>query len=303
MAAFIAAQRDAHGIPHATACRALGVSQSWFYKWAHGDASAQHARRARLGIGVARLFAHHKGRYGAPRLTAELREAGERVSENTVAAIMREQGLVARAKKRRKQTTRPGRGRWRAPDLIGRQFAAAQVNRKWYGDGTEFATDEGKLFLDSVLDMGSRRIVGFALGEHHDTELAYGAMAMAIAVRGGKQAVAGVIFHTDQGSEYTAGAFQAACTRLGVRQSMGRVGSALDNAVIESWHSTLEFELRRDARFATRAQARREVVDWIDDYNHTRRHSALGMRSPIAYEHALAHSPPDQGQQKQASAA
>jgi putative transposase len=204
-----------------------------------------------------------------------------------VAALMRELGLASRRKRRRKNTTRQGRGRWRAPDLIGRQFAASTVNRKWYGDGTEIATGEGRLFLDSVLDMGSRRIVGFALGEHHDAALAYAALAMAIAVRGGAEAVAGVIFHTDQGSEYTAGAFQAACTRLGVRQSMGRVGSALDNAVIESWHSTLEFELRRDARLATRAQARREVVEWIEHYNHDRRHSALGMRSPIAYEQAL----------------
>ena len=110
---------------------------------------------------------------------------------------------------------------------------------------------------------------------------------MAIAVRGGKDAIDGVILHTDQGSEYSAGLFRAACARLGVRQSMGRVGSALDNAVIESWHSTLEFELRRDARFATRAQARAAVADWIDQYNHDRRHSALGMRSPIAYEQAL----------------
>jgi putative transposase len=288
VAAFIAAQREDHGIPHATACRALGVSPAWFYKWRHGDASAQHARRARLGIEVARLFAAHKGRYGAPRLTADLREAGERVSENTVAALLREQGLQARPKRRRRKgTTRPGRGDRRAPDLIGRDFAAEGLNCKWYGDGTEIVTAEGKLYLDSVLDMGSRRIVGFALGEHHDAALAYAAMAMAIAVRGGAEAVAGVIFHTDQGSEYTAGAFQAACTRLGVRQSMGRVGSALDNAVIESWHSTLEFELRRDARLATRAQARREVVEWIENYNHDRRHSALGMRSPIAYEQAL----------------
>ena len=287
MAAFIAAQREDHGIPHATACRALGVSPAWFYKWRHGDASAQHARRARLGIEVARLFAAHKGRYGAPRLTADLREAGERVSENTVAALLREQGLQARPKRRRRNTTRPGRGDRRAPDLIGRDFAAEGLNCKWYGDGTEIVTAEGKLYLDSVLDMGSRRIVGFALGEHHDADLAYAALAMAIAVRGGAEAVAGVIFHTDSGSEYTAGAFQAACTRLGVRQSMGRVGSALDNAVIESWHSTLEFELRRDARLATRAQARREVVEWIENYNHDRRHSALGMRSPIAYEQAL----------------
>jgi putative transposase len=287
VAAFIAAQREDHGIPHATACRALGVSQSWFYKWCHGDPSAQHARRARLSIEVARLFAAHKGRYGAPRITADLLEAGERVSENTVAALLREQGLQARPKRRRRNTTRPGRGDRRAPDLIGRDFAAEALHCKWYGDGTEIVTAEGKLYLDSVLDMGSRRIVGFALGEHHDAALAYAAMAMAIAVRGGKEAVAGVIFHTDQGSEYTAGAFQTACTRLGVRQSMGRVGSALDNAVIESWHSTLEFELRRDARFATRTQGRRGVVEWIENYNHDRRHSALGMRSPIAYEQAL----------------
>jgi putative transposase len=294
VAAFIAAQRDAHGVPHAVACRALGVSQAWFYKWAHGDPSAQHARRAQLGIEIGRLFAQHKGRYGSPRITAELREAGWQVSENTVAELMREQGLQARPKRRRKNTTRPGKSRQPAPDLVGRQFAADQLNQKWYGDGTEIAIGEGKLYLDSVLNMGSRRIVGFALGEHHDAALAYAALAMAIAVRGGKEVVAGVVFHTDQGSEYSAGTFRAACERVGIQQSMGRVGSALDNAVIESWHSTLEFELRRDARFATRAEARRAVVEWIDDYNHDRRHSALGMRSPIAYEQALTGPPPEQ---------
>jgi transposase InsO family protein len=135
--------------------------------------------------------------------------------------------------------------------------------------------------------MGSRRIVGFALGEHHDAELAYGALAMAVAIRGGKDAVTGVIFHTDQGSEYTAGTFRAACTRLGITQSMGRPGSALDNAVIEAWHSTVEFELRQLEHFNTKTEARTRVATWIEDYNHDRRHSALGMRSPIAYE--LAH--------------
>jgi transposase InsO family protein len=286
VAAFIAAQRDEHGIPHATACRALGVGEPWFYKWAHGDACSRRARRRQLAIDVERLFALHHGQYGAPRITADLREQGWRVSENTVAAIMRELGLRARRPRHRKSTTRTGSGRWRAPDLIGRDFAADRLNQKWYGDGTEIVTDEGRLFLDSVLDMGSRRIVGFAIGEHHDAELAYAALAMAIAVRGGKDAVAGVILHTDQGSEYVAGTFRAACNRLGVRQSMGRVGSALDNAVIESWHSTLEWELRRDHHFTTRTQARRAVAAFIDDYNRHRRHSALGMRSPIDYEHA-----------------
>jgi len=165
---------------------------------------------------------------------------------------------------------------------VGRDFSAPQVNRKWFGDGTEIITDEGKLYLASVLDIGSRRILGFALSAHHDAELAYGALAMAAAVRGGN--VAGVIFHTDQGSEYTAGKVRAACGRLGIRQSMGRPGSALDNAAIESWHSTLEFELRSLEHFATRAQARARIAQWIDEYNTIRRHSAIGMISPAAYE-------------------
>jgi putative transposase len=287
VAAFIAAQRDIHRVPHAVACRALGVSQAWFYKWRHGDASPQHARREQLKVAIGRWFAKHHGTYGSPRITADLRDEGWRVSENTVAQLMRELGLQARRKRRRKKTTRPGRGKWRAPDLIRRDFATDQLNRKWYGDGTEINTDEGKLYLDSVLDMGSRRIVGFCLGENHNAELAYDALVMAVAVRGGKPAVAGVVFHTDQGSEYTAGSFRAACTRLGITQSMGRPGSALDNAVIESWHSTVEFELRMLEHFHTLAQARRRIAAWIEEYNHDRRHSALGMRSPINYELTL----------------
>jgi len=130
--------------------------------------------------------------------------------------------------------------------------------------------------------VASRRVLGFALSEHHDAELAYGALVMAVAVRGGH--VPGVLMHTDQGSEYTARLFRQACERLGIAQSMGRPGSALDNAVIESWHSTVEFELRRVEHFATRAAARVRVAAWIEDYNHNRRHSACGMMSPVAWE-------------------
>jgi putative transposase len=284
VAAFIAAQRVEHGVPHAVACRALGVCPAWFYKWRHGDASPRRARREQLTVAVRQLFAAHRGTYGSPRITDDLREAGWRVSENTVAKIMREQRLVARAKRRRRSTTRPGRGRWRAPDLVGREFPASTLNQKWYGDGTEIVTDEGKLHLASVLDMASRRIVGFALSEHHDADLAHAALAMAVAIRGGKDAIAGVILHTDQGSEYTARTFRTACTRLGIKQSMGRAGSALDNAVIEAWHSTLEFELRALQRFATKAAAHARVAAWIDEYNRDRKHSACGMRSPIDYE-------------------
>jgi len=286
VAAFIAAQRADHGVPHAVSCRALEVPGSWFYKWRCGDASPRRARRDRLRAEVRRLFAEHKGKRGSPMITADLHDAGWRVSKNTVAALMAEMGLAARPRRRRKGTTRPGKGRWKAPDLVKRDFPAAGINVKWYGDGTEIDTDEGKLYLDSVLDVGSRRVLGFALGEHHDADLAYGALVMAVAVRGGQ--VPGVIMHTDRGSEYTASLFRAACQRLSISQSMGRPGSALDNAVIESWHSTLEFELRRVEHFATRTAARAGVADWIEDYNHHRRHSSLGRVSPVDYERALA---------------
>jgi putative transposase len=195
VAAFIASQRESRGIPYAVSCRALGVSQAWFYKWKDGDHSARRARRERLKAEVRRLFAAHKGKRGSPMITADLRDLGWRVSKNTVAAVMAEVGLAARPKKKRKGTTRPGKGRWRAPDLVKRDFPAAAINVKWYGDGTGIDTDEGKLYLDSVLDVGSRRVLGFALGEHHDAELACGALVMAVAVRGG--AVPGVIMHTD----------------------------------------------------------------------------------------------------------
>jgi len=286
VATLIAAQGDEHQIPHATACRALGVSRSWFCKHKRAELSPRAARREALAAEIGRLFRAHRGTYGSPRITADLREGGWQVSENTVAALMREQHLAARARRRRKATTRPGKGRWRAPDLVKRDFPAQKVNRKWFGDGTEIATGEGKLHLASVMDVASRPILGFALSEHHDAQLAYSALAMAVTVRGGQ--VPGVILHTDQGSQYTARAFRQACRRLGISQSMGRPGSALDNAVIESWHSTLEFELRRVEHLATRAQARARVAAWIDDYNTRRRHSACQMMPPADYERMLA---------------
>jgi putative transposase len=286
VAALIAARRAGHGIPAAVACRALGVSRSWFCKWMNDQLPPRAARREALEAEVRRLFAAHRGTYGSPRITADLREAGWTVSKNTVAAVMRELGLAARRKRRRRATTRPGKGRWRAPDLVRRDFPARQVNRKWHGDGTEIPAGQGKLYLAPVTDLASRRIPGLALGEHHDAQLACGALVMAAAVRGGQ--VPGVIMHTGQGSEeYTAGLIRQASQRLGIRQSMGRPGSAPDNAVIESWHSTLEFELRALEHFKTRAAARARVPAWIEDYSRHRRHSALGMMSPVGYEQAL----------------
>ena len=202
LAAAIAAQREQRGISHAVSCRALGVSQAWFYTWRRGDVCPRRARRAALATEVARLFKAHDGTYGSPRITADLKDAGWAVSQNTVAAVMREQHLAARRKKKRKATTRPGKGRQHA--RAHRTWPAAtsprgRSTRKWFGNGTGIQAAEGQQYLASILDVSSRRILGFALSGHHDAQLAYGALAMAAAVRGGE--VTGVILPTDQGSE------------------------------------------------------------------------------------------------------
>ena len=285
LAALIAAQRVDYGIPHVVSCRALEVSQAWFYKWRHGDGSPRRQRRKALAAIIAYLFHKHKRTYGSPRIAADLRAMGWRVSENTVAALMREQDLVARRRRRRRGTTKPDKSARKAPDLVRRDFAPREApDVAWVGDLTEIPTDEGKLQLAAIIDLHSRRVPGFAMDVHHDAALARAALCMAIAVRGGS--VAGVIFHTDQGSEYTGEIFAAACRSAGVTQSMGRTGSALDNAVAESFNSTLEWELLRDNNFHTREEARHAVAGWIDDYNSQRRHSTNGMLSPIDYEHA-----------------
>ena len=174
----------------------------------------------------------------------------------------------------------------RSRTCVKRDFSAEAVDQRWCGDLTEIPTDEGKLYLATVLDLASRRLPGFALGEHHDAPLARAALCMAAAVRGGQ--VAGVVFHSDKGGEYTGDVFAQACAGLGAVQSMGRVGSALDNAAAESWNSTLEWELLSRRHFSTKDQARREVAAFIDAYNHRRRHSSCQMLPPAAYERALA---------------
>lgn len=284
LARFIAAQRTGYGVPHAVSCRTLGRSQAWLYKWRDGDCSVRRARRAELAAAVKRVFYQSQCRYGSPRVAVQLRREGWRVSENTVAALMREQQLVARRKRRwRGITQRDGTGR-RAPDLVNRDFTPpAEPNVTWCGDVKQVATAEGTLYLAHVLDLHSRRVVGFALDEHHDVELTRAALCVAVAVRGGE--VAGVIMHTDQGGEYTGRLFAHACTGLAIRQSMGSVSDAYDNAASESWHSSIEFELMADHEpFATKAEARRAVAEYVEWYNAQRLHSTLAMTSPIDHE-------------------
>jgi putative transposase len=287
VASFVAAQRTDHGVPHVICCRALGVSPSWFYKWRQRGPTPRQQRRAVLDAAVRRCFDASGGTYGSPRVLADLREDRWRVAKKSVEASMARQGLVARPTRRRHRgLTRPDKAAPPVPDLVKRDFTAPAINRKWCGDLTEVPTDEGKLYLATVEDLASRRILGFGLSEHHDAELATGAIKMAVAVRGGD--VAGTIFHTDRGSEYTAELFAAACATLAITQSMGRAGSCFDNAAAESFFSTLEWELFRRRQFTTKQVARREVARFIDWYNRSRRHSSCQMRAPVEFEETLA---------------
>ncbi len=285
LAAFIASQRADHSVPHAVACRALDVSESWFYKWRDREPTPAQRRRAELDAKVKEIFEDsggEPGTYGSPRIHGELRDLGWQVTEKTVAASMARQDLVARPKKRFRCLTRPDKRAVPFLDLVKRDFSAPAPKVKWCGDMTEIPTAEGKLYLADVEDLFNRRIVGFAIGEHPDAELAKAALQTAVAVRGGS--VAGVIFHSDRGSTYTADLFTEACDHHKVRQSMGRTGSCLDNAAAESFFSTLEHELLSRTTFQTKEEARRRVATWIDNYNRRRRHSVSGMKSPIDYE-------------------
>ena len=310
VARFIADQRTRYRVPHTVTCLLLGVSLAWFYKWrdrALGPAAASglftimDRRRDTIDRAVAVMFAKKRGLHGSPRLHADLVDDGWTVSEKTVADSMRRQGLVARRIKRRNGLTRQDKTAPKFPDLVKRNFTAQRRDAKWVGDMTEIPTvDEHgrpgpKLYLATVIDLFSRRLLGAATGLHPDAELACAAIKMAVATRGGKAAIwradeaERVIFHTDRGSTYTANAFTKLCRQLGVRQSMGRVGSCFDNAAAEAFFSSLEWEVLSRHQLTDTRQAQAVVLDWCYGfYNHDRRHSSADMMSPVNYENTAA---------------
>lgn len=288
VARFIADQRIFYRVPHTVVCALLGVSLSWFYKWVSRVPTAREQRRARVDAAVAAAFDASRGLHGSPRVQVDLLEAGWKVTEKTVADSMRRQGLVARKPKHRRGLTRQDKNVPTFPDLVKRDFTASAPNCKWCGDITEIPTASGKLYLATVIDLFSRRLLGAATSLHPDAQLACEAIKMAVTARGGRGAVEGVIFHTDKGSTYTATAFIQLCKdKLGIRQSMGRVGSCFDNAASEAFFSTLEWEVLSRHDFEDTTQAQAVILDWCYDfYNRTRRHSSANMMSPINYENA-----------------
>ncbi len=304
VARFIADQRANHRVPHTLTCLLLGVSLAWFYKWwqrAQGPAAAsglhtsRDRRRDTIDRAVKVAFDKARGLHGSPRLVWDLRDAGWRVSEKTVADSMRRQGLVARRIKRRNGLTKQDKTAPKFPDLLRRNFTAERANARWVGDMTEVPTEHGKLYLATVIDLYSRRLLGAATSLHPDAELACAAIKMAVATRGGKDAIwraeesERVVFHTDRGSVYTAKSFTRLCREQGIRQSMGRVGSCFDNAAAEAFFSSLEWEVLSRHTFTNTRQAQAVVLDWCYGfYNHDRRHSSAGMMSPINYENTAA---------------
>lgn len=282
VAGVISDQRTKHSIPHTVSCRALGVSESWFYKWRDREPTSRELRRQQLAEEIKQIFKDSGGTYGSPKIFILLVRKGWRVSVNTVARLMAELGLIARVVKRRRGLTRQGK-RPAAPDHVKRDFTAEEPDLVWVGDMTEIVTGEGKIYLATVIDLFSRRLLGYATGAHHDADLVVAALNMAAAARGGD--VRGVIFHSDRGSEYTSRKFGRACRKLGIFQSMGRVGSCFDNAVSEAFNSVLKVEYVHRHAFHTRAEARIRIATWITDfYNARRLHSVCDYKSPIDHE-------------------
>lgn len=273
--------------PVATMCRVLGLSPSGFYAWQRRGLSARAKHDVTLTAQITGFHARSDGTYGAPRILRDLREVGERVGQKRVARLMRAAGLVGVSRRRFVTTTQRGPVGETVPDLVQRDFVATAPNQLWVADITYVPTWAGFLFLAVVLDAFSRRIVGWAMATHLKTELVLAALEMARVQR----RPAGVIHHSDHGTQYTSLAFGERCRVLGVRPSRGTVGDCYDNALCESFFATLECELLDRHTFRSQAEARTAIFRFIEGwYNPHRRHSTLGYLSPIAFERLHAHA-------------
>jgi len=262
-------------------CRVFQVSPSGFYAWLTREPSARAIRDAELTARIRVFHARSKGTYGAPRIQEDLREEGLRVGKKRVARLMKADGLEGVSRRKWVTTTTRDADARPAPDLVERHFSADAPNQLWVADITYIPTWAGFLFLAVVLDAFSRRIVGWSMAEHLRTELVLAALNMALGQRRAKD----VVHHSDQGTQYTSIAFGLRCKEAEVRPSMGSVGDAYDNAMCESFFATLECELLARRRFATKAEARMAVFEFIEGwYNPNRRHSRLGQISPIEFE-------------------
>jgi transposase InsO family protein len=278
--AFIAARKVA--FPVDTMCKVLSVSRSGYYAWSKRPASTVKTADVRLVAEIAGAHKRSRGTYGSPRVHQELRARGVRVGKKRVERLMRERGLRGRQKRRFCRTTDSRHALPIAPNLLERRFDTKAPNTAWVGDVTYIATGEGWLFLAVLIDLFSRRVVGWATSATNDRVLALAALEHAVR---GRQARPGLVLHTDRGSPYASEEYRAALAQRGLVASMSRTGDCYDNAVAESFFATLKAEHVDHETYADRAAAHASLADYIEAfYNPTRRHSHLGYVSPIEFE-------------------
>jgi transposase InsO family protein len=277
---LIHAERE--NIPVARACRVLRVSRSGYYKWLHREPTTRSIDDAVLSAEVTEVFNEHRGRYGAPRVRRALRWRGPRPSTKRVARVMRNLGLRGHTPRRFRKTTDSRHTKRIAPNLLERDFHAAAPNRVLAGDITYVSTTDGWLYLAVLLDLYSRRVVGWAMSDRIDTELALSALHAAASTR---PLEANWIHHTDRDCRYGSDDYLAALKHLRARPSMSRKGDCWDNAVSESFFATLEKELLALQPLQSRSKTRQQVADYIDNYyNLVRLHSHLDYVSPVEFE-------------------
>ena len=270
--------------PVRTMCRVLKVSTSGFYAWRNRPLSNRYLSDLALKVKIRAIHDRSRGTYGRPRVHAELKADGERISGKRVARLMREEGLAGASRRRFTVTTRRRKDARPAPDLVTRNFKARTPDELWVADITYVPTWAGFIYLAIVLDACSRRVVGWSMETHLKTELVLQALNMALSQR----RPGSVIHHSDQGTQYTSIAFGLRCREMNVQPSMGSVGDAYDNAMAESFFATLECELLDRRRFKSQAEARMATFEFIEGWcNPHRRHSALEYLSPIDYERRI----------------
>jgi len=262
-------------------CEALAVSPSGYYAWRERDISPRQQADARLGSEIEQVFIQSRRTYGSQRVYLALCERGIRSSRKRVARLMRERGLRSvRARKRRVGLTKAGQSAYFAPNRLQQDFKATRKNQKWVTDTTYIPTREGWLYLVNVMDLFSRQVVGWAMGEQHDADLATSALDMAI---GRARPAAGLILHSDRGSEFANAKFHGRATAAKIRLSMSSTGNCYDNAPAESFFATVKLEAIPEGIFASRQQARMALFDYIEVfYNRQRLHSGIDYARPVS---------------------
>jgi putative transposase len=263
-------------------CRVLSVSRAAYYAWERRGPSARQVLDRQLRVALGGFYHRSRRTYGRPRLHRDLRDAGYRVGPERVRRLMREAGLIGMPRRKFRVTTQSEPGQPVAPNELARQFDVARPNQVWAADITYCGTAEGWLYLAVIVDLASRRVVGWATSRVLERELVLRALRQALALR---QPQPGLLHHSDRGSQYASLDYQALLATRGVRGSMSRRGDCWDNAVVESFFATLKRELLERERWQTRTAVQRALEAYIDGwYNCRRRHSSLGYVSPMEYE-------------------